>query len=1742
MLRIATVNVRGLQDSRPLLLNIMQGKYGDPPHILVLTETKMTDQTAKRPAAWLKMLQRTHHIYHSTVPAVNSPQAGVTIAIQNSLTELGNIERAPIEAALHGFLLHLKIDTPASNPLHVVGVYCPPGYRNNSGTWSPIREQVQKECSRILANFPASHHTVMIAGDFNAVLQSADRLTASKCTGQDHIHQQFVANHQLHTVDPPPPRGLPRTATYRKLGGTVKCSHIDDIFTKNAAHSSPHARSRVADLQGTTTDHDMLYFETPFAALRMTPQPAKYQGPNAAAPRLKTPLPASTNLLLRTQIADTHGSAYSALHAETSTYVEQDVMPHWARHESTPADKPLPLTTLGGEPARQVIDRLGTQITTLLMMSDKTAQLCCPTVTPNAKSYQYFYPRTIARKQSRIIKQKKAIATRLRHALGHVNGACGTDAKPEPQSICMLNDKDEEVDELVKAHEATHPDATDTDALKAIRKELNRQQGEINREYTKLSAQEERHRVQKLMDEKQSAGNKQATGKWQAQTTSNLKVLQTEEGLISEPGKIKKHIESYYAPKLRAPNNGIKTGKYMPHVAVRDYPWDTEARFSTYKALLPVPREPVTTTWLHDAIDDEQMEMMTMALEDAHLFKQDIYLLQADMTEAFDTIDHDKLLMIMYDLGFPTDAIEVVKDLYTNARTTFQTPYGPTPALEINRGTIQGDSLSPFLFIIYLEPLLRWLKAGNKGYTVGALKSEGTDVQQHYQISDITYADDVNALTGGPTGLEDFKHQAAKISAYTTWGSLIANNSKTTVTGALHGSQPSMRIRQLMAMKRTDLHLLRNGKEEDNIPATNTLATTLATAMPQPGEWDTKLVQALHQLHSIGITTLESMMTVDRAHMRPAQDLKALVGSCKVKSKHLRAWNVLTHYLHTPQTQHHNKISATKLNNLDKANRAIDLHVLQSLKAIWPANPTAQPANILHLLLNIRERAEPMALQVRDEMADYIRKMMGRNRKSKGADVRRQPSKPYKRKRASLTGYQQYRRLLDKLKQGSQTPTTEDNNALLKLYTEYSHTPDEIITVTGLYRNTPQVEKGKRQHKKGPTQHQAMVTWASSLQPGWLMHVAQLLGYSASCAQPALPEDEACFEQFHRPYWKPRCEALERVTAVGTTTAKAQLAQLLAQQTAAARRPPPPRQSVPNAARTVSPCYPTGQLYDITIGQHQRKQLVIHPLPIKPHADIHATGKRKLTIRQIPQHNASPQDLLTTASWPERACLHQVDGRCTHLLDVATAAQLRARYLHVKTNHDKLFSKLNGGSFEEKLYSLVMRYSPGNIIHDIKIWTRGQQALPQALHDLLHNLIGSSTERLASPLNVAPSTDAYWSLHDRDRLFGANWNAYSVKWTGTSVVVPDHTDSTAITHAMQWAQQSARTAAAPTLTLLVLPAYGKSGSEAMRAQAAQQWQQRSAAMLANSRFVASSAVNVGGSPFVSTPVVFSAAGAGQHASPSAVHSQGQQQHQVQMMPGTTIGWHSSSCNGKGQRSTACLQLCCNIPPPTPHTSFLDTYKHEIGNRFNRCTTSRARRLMYNIISSSININMTPCKTRWLQGSGLLTSRRDPHPHLRFRATRRCSARKEIDNAPRRFRKLPTDSSVPKRTAGIAMLMHANDVTQAVQGAKGMLREVHGNPPGLRHDWRQFAYTDGSVISGKGNGEEREASGPGIGAAVHIPSNAQAAREAMTVAISCEYKDYDELKTVVNTINRAELAAIQIALEVAPQGAVRGAAC
>jgi hypothetical protein len=56
------------------------------------------------------------------------------------------------------------------------------------------------------------------------------------------------------------------------------------------------------------------------------------------------------------------------------------------------------------------------------------------------------------------------------------------------------------------------------------------------------------------------------------------------------------------------------------------------------------------------------VENLVMALEDALHFKQDIYLLQIDFLEAFDTVNHDKLMHVMQQLGYPADVQRTVRD------------------------------------------------------------------------------------------------------------------------------------------------------------------------------------------------------------------------------------------------------------------------------------------------------------------------------------------------------------------------------------------------------------------------------------------------------------------------------------------------------------------------------------------------------------------------------------------------------------------------------------------------------------------------------------------------------------------------------------------------------------------------------------------------------------------------------------------------------------------------------------------------------------------------------------------------------------------------------------------------------------------------------------------------------------------------------------------------------------------------
>jgi len=109
-----------------------------------------------------------------------------------------------------------------------------------------------------------------------------------------------------------------------------------------------------------------------------------------------------------------------------------------------------------------------------------------------------------------------------------------------------------------------------------------------------------------------------------------------------------------------------------------------------------------------------------LCIEDAHTHNKDILIAYLDFTQGLPSAYHLQLERTLRFLGIPEDFIFIVAILYKRSYTTFETPHGKTRKIPVLRDTLQGDPLSPFLFLLMIEPLIRWLKSLQNGYILTA--------------------------------------------------------------------------------------------------------------------------------------------------------------------------------------------------------------------------------------------------------------------------------------------------------------------------------------------------------------------------------------------------------------------------------------------------------------------------------------------------------------------------------------------------------------------------------------------------------------------------------------------------------------------------------------------------------------------------------------------------------------------------------------------------------------------------------------------------------------------------------------------------------------------------------------------------------------------------------------------------------------------------------------------------------------
>ena len=124
-------------------------------------------------------------------------------------------------------------------------------------------------------------------------------------------------------------------------------------------------------------------------------------------------------------------------------------------------------------------------------------------------------------------------------------------------------------------------------------------------------------------------------------------------------------------------------------------------------------------------------------LEKAREFQKNVYICFIDYAEAFYSVDYNKLWKTLQEMGIPDHLTCLFRNLYAGQEATLRIGLGTTDWFQIGKGVRQGYILSPRLFSLYAEYIMR--STGQDEAKAG-IKIAGRN------INNLRYADDTTLM------------------------------------------------------------------------------------------------------------------------------------------------------------------------------------------------------------------------------------------------------------------------------------------------------------------------------------------------------------------------------------------------------------------------------------------------------------------------------------------------------------------------------------------------------------------------------------------------------------------------------------------------------------------------------------------------------------------------------------------------------------------------------------------------------------------------------------------------------------------------------------------------------------------------------------------------------------------------------------------------------------------------------------
>jgi len=170
----------------------------------------------------------------------------------------------------------------------------------------------------------------------------------------------------------------------------------------------------------------------------------------------------------------------------------------------------------------------------------------------------------------------------------------------------------------------------------------------------------------------------------------------------------------------------------------------------------------------------DQIANIHWIIENAIEFQKNIYFCFIDHAKAFDYVDPNKLWKILQEMEISDHLTCLFRNLYAGQEATVRTGHGTTDWFQIGKGVCQGYILSPCLFNLYAEYIMR-----NSGLEEA---QAGIKIARR-NINNLRYADDTTLMAESE---EELKSLLKKVKEEIEKVGLKLNIQKTKIMASGH--------------------------------------------------------------------------------------------------------------------------------------------------------------------------------------------------------------------------------------------------------------------------------------------------------------------------------------------------------------------------------------------------------------------------------------------------------------------------------------------------------------------------------------------------------------------------------------------------------------------------------------------------------------------------------------------------------------------------------------------------------------------------------------------------------------------------------------------------------------------------------------------------------------------------------------------------------------------------------------------